>query len=66
MELIWSTYYTNKIPHATEPCGSFWWRDVFKLSPIYRGISKANVHDGTTILMWKDLWLDNTLDETYP
>ena len=48
-----------------EPCGSFWWRDVLKLTPIYRGISKAIVHDGATVLMWKDLWLDATLDEKY-
>ncbi|XP_037427324.1 uncharacterized protein LOC119292673 [Triticum dicoccoides] len=61
----WSTYYTNKIPHAMEPCRSFWWRDVLKLTPIYRGISKAIVHDGATVLMWKDLWLDATLDEKY-
>ena len=65
VELVWSTYYTNKIPHAMEPCGSFWWRDVLKLTPIYRGISKAIVHDGATVLMWKDLWLDATLDEKY-
>jgi hypothetical protein len=24
VELIWSTYYQNSIPHATDSCGPFW------------------------------------------
>lgn len=35
VELIWSTYYIDKVPHASDPCGSFWWRDVMKLIPIF-------------------------------
>ena len=66
VELIWTTYYTHNIPHASEPCGSFWWKDVLKLTPIFRGISKANVNKGDTILMWKDLWLESVLEESHP
>ena len=55
VDLVWSTYYTDKIPHASDPCGSFWWRDVLQLTPIYRGISKVEVNRGDKILMWKDL-----------
>lgn len=63
---IWSTYYTDKIPHASDPCGSFWWRDVLKLTPIYRGISKVEVNRGDNVLMWKDLWLDQPLVDSHP
>ena len=66
VELIWTTYYTHNIPHASEPRGSFWWKDVLKLTPIFRGISKANVNVGDTILMWKDLWLEFVLEESHP
>ena len=66
MELIWNTYYSNKIPHAADPCGSFWWRDVMRLMPIYRGITKAQVHTGNDILFWKDHWMDGILAETHP
>lgn len=51
VNLIWATYYNNKVPHATEPCGSFWWRDVMNLSDIYRGISSVHIGDGTTALL---------------
>ena len=60
------TYYTNKIPHASDLVGSFWWRDILKLTPQYRGVSCVQVVDGTTTLFWKDLWLDNTLDVSHP
>mgnify|MGYP002413836659 FL=1 len=66
VELIWNTYYSNKIPHASDPCVSFWWRDVMRLMPIYRGITKAQVHTGNDILFWKDHWMDGILAETHP
>lgn len=55
VKLVWDAYYGNKIPHVSDACGSFWWRDVFQLSPIYRGITRVDVGDGSTILFWKDL-----------
>ena len=55
VELIWNTYYTHKIPHATDPCGSFWWRDVSKLMPVYRGITNVTVRNGSSALFWKDV-----------
>ncbi|XP_037418890.1 uncharacterized protein LOC119283440 [Triticum dicoccoides] len=62
----WSTYYSDKIPHASDPCGSFWWRDVLKLTPIYRGISKVEIYRGDKVLMWKDLWLEDILSDSHP
>jgi hypothetical protein len=55
VQLLWNTYYTGKVPHALDPCGSLWWRDVFKLSPIYRGIAVSSTGDGSCNLFWKDL-----------
>src|SRR5438105_4736802 len=52
--LLWKSYYQEKVPHAMDPCGSFWWRDVCKLMPIFRGISKCKVGNGSTALFWKD------------
>ena len=33
--LIWDTYYVNTVPHAVDPIGSFWWRDIMQLSHIF-------------------------------
>ena len=35
VHLIWDTYYMDKVPHATNPVGSLWWRDILKLTPIF-------------------------------
>ena len=40
-------------------CGSFWWRDVFLLMDIYRGITTCVPRAGDTILLWKDIWIDD-------
>lgn len=66
VELVWESYYTESVPHASDTCGSFWWRELMKLSGIYRGITKASVGIGDAVLFWKDLWLDQVLDEAYP
>ena len=63
--LIWRAYYENKIPHATEPCGSFWWKQILKLTPIYRGISKCHIHNGSSVLFWKDLWSDQVAEDKF-
>jgi hypothetical protein len=31
VNLIWTTYYTDKVPHASREVGSFWWKDVTRL-----------------------------------
>ncbi|XP_044367523.1 uncharacterized protein [Triticum aestivum] len=62
----WNTYYTKKIPHASDACGSFWWKDITKLMPIYRGITKTTIQDGNNTLLWKDLWTDDILADRFP
>jgi hypothetical protein len=53
VDLIWSTYYTEKVPHAVPLCGSFWWKDICILMPIYRGIASILVNDGASTLFGK-------------
>lgn len=66
VKLVWNTYYSSKIPHATEPCGSFWWRDVLQFIPMYRGITTLQINCGTMALFWKDSWLHDIISETHP
>ena len=66
VHLLWNTYYTGKVPHAMSPRGSFWWRDVFKLSPTCRGITECKVLLGSSVLFWKDNWLGNEMALTHP
>jgi hypothetical protein len=49
VHLVWSRYYTNKVPHAAREKGSFWWKDVLRLNTIYRGIAKCTIGDGSTV-----------------
>jgi len=55
VNLIWSRYYQNKVPHASSEVGSFWWKDILRLNTIYRGIAKCTLEN-------IDLWSENILD----
>lgn len=60
-------YYTDKVPHASREMGSFWWRDVMRLSDIYRGIARCSrLGDGSTVTFWNDLWVQPALSDQYP
>jgi hypothetical protein len=55
----WNTYYANgEIPHATTDRGSFWWKDLLKLCDAFRGIATCQVGNGTTVMLWSDVWND--------
>src|SRR4051812_16157132 len=62
VKLIWDTYYYQRVPHATDLCGSFWWKDICKLMDKFIAVSKCNMADGATALFWIDSWLDNSLE----
>jgi hypothetical protein len=66
VDLIWSSYYQNSIPHASDKCGSFWWRSIMKLSPLYRGVAECTVGQGTSALFWKDDWNHGIMQNNYP
>jgi hypothetical protein len=53
VQLLWNTYYFGRIPHSMDPIGSFWWRDVCKLMPTFRGFATSIVMDGLTILFFE-------------
>jgi hypothetical protein len=55
VHLIWDRYYHNKVLHASREIGSFWWRDILRLSTIYKGIAKCTIADGSTTCFWEDL-----------
>lgn len=61
--LIWYRYYSDSPPQAMPVCGSFWWRDVFSLIDIYRGITICLPNVGDTILLWKDVWNHSTTSQ---
>jgi hypothetical protein len=66
VHLLWNSYYIGKVPHAITPSGSFWWKDVCKLMPIYRSIASPKIGNGRTALFWKDKWLNTILSDEYP
>ena len=66
MHLIWDNHYVDKITHAMDLVGSFWWKDILKLTPTYRGISRVQLVDGTSTLFWKDLWREEVLQTSHP
>jgi hypothetical protein len=47
-------------------CGSFWWREVFKLTPIFRAITNVKIGDGGSTLFWKDNWENKKFVDIYP
>lgn len=54
VSLIWNSYYDGVVPQATVMTGSFWWRDVFKLSDTYRVVASAQVNMGDSVMFWLD------------
>lgn len=56
VRLIWDSYFDEQVPHATTICGSFWWRDIFKLADKYCQIARPVPGQGTSILFWTDRW----------
>jgi hypothetical protein len=53
---IWDNYYRNgKLPNHIAN-GSFWWRALLKLLDKYKRVAMVQVQDGSSVLMWKDMW----------
>ena len=44
--LIWNSYYHQRVPHATELCGSFWWRDIAKHMDSFVVVSNIQIGPG--------------------
>jgi hypothetical protein len=54
VNLLWTEHYHDKIPHASDLCGSFWWKDVLKLVDNFRGIATVKHGNGNIFLFWRD------------
>jgi hypothetical protein len=67
VKLVWSLYSNTVPPHAQSKRGSFWWRDIFNLIDIYRGITSSQIGNGDIVLFWKDHWnTDQLLCDRFP
>ena len=67
VNMIWHSYYSQgQIPHATADRGSFWWKDLLHLCDKFRGISACTVGNGSTLLLWLDVWNGFFLQEKLP
>ena len=66
VDLVWSKYYTTKVPHVARELGSFWWKDVLRLNTILRGVTRCELGNGSSICFWDDMWADSVLSQTYP
>lgn len=66
VRLIWSSNYRTKVPHMVFNKGSFWWRDIIKLSDIYRAIAQCSIQTGSSVLLWDDLWNGELRKLKYP
>ena len=51
IQLIWNTYYRHKVPHLVSARGSFWWKDILKLTVQFRGIAQCL---SGTVGLWED------------
>jgi hypothetical protein len=65
VKLVWN-HYEQEVPHAAKPCGSFWWRDIVRLSDQYREICSISLGQGDTTLFWSDKWRQDTLQSKFP
>jgi hypothetical protein len=67
VQLVWNSHFLEgKTSHATRGKGSFWLKDLLKLSDYYRGIASASVGPGDTMLLWEDMWNGHYLINELP
>jgi hypothetical protein len=68
VQLVCDHYYSrNNLPSTDRPFrGSFWWRDIMKLLIPYKNMARIIVQNGSTCLLWFDLWDDRLWHQSYP
>jgi hypothetical protein len=66
VHLVWNNYYSNGRLPGQQRRGSFWWRDIVKLTPLFKSLASATVHDGFSVLFWQDKWNDQVLQHDFP
>lgn len=56
VHLVWAVRYSNGRPPTESRKGSFWWRDIQKLLPAFKGMAMATVENGSSCFFWLDSW----------
>lgn len=65
VKLVWETYFEGK-SLVNFQAGSFWWKSITKLVPLFKQATKCTVGSRKTILLWHDRWQDIPLRDTMP
>lgn len=56
VNLVWEARCANgRLPTRTRK-GSFWWHDIQKLLPVFKGMAMATVINGSSCFFWLDSW----------
>jgi hypothetical protein len=66
VHLVWNNYYANGRMSGQQRKGSFWWRDIVKLIPRFKPMTSVHVHDGSSVLLWQDIWNGHSLQQEFP
>lgn len=65
VSLVWEKYYgSGKLPRSGRK-GSFWWRDIVKLLCKFKGMARVQIGNGSTCLLWEDLWGNEILNQQF-
>jgi hypothetical protein len=51
---------------GSRPKGLFRWKSILKLKTTFKGIARAEIKDGRTVMLWHDLWDNNTRSSQFP
>lgn len=55
VKIIWETYYQhNTLWHRL--VGTFWWRAILKLLPLYKFFANCKATVGDIVYFWSDDW----------
>lgn len=68
VNLTWERLYKNNYipPHARCPIGSFWWKDLLKLSDDFKKLATCTPSKGNSVMLWSDPWSDTLMKDKYP
>jgi len=66
VHMVWEKLYSNNRLPAHTRKGSFWWRSIIKLLPLFKGFAQIQINNGKTCFLWHDQWQTRTLEESYP
>lgn len=66
VHLVWEKHYRNgRLPNHVKK-GSFWWKDVLKLLPVFKDITSAQIKNGKSCMLWLDRWDGQLLNQRMP